>query len=315
MAQRPFLFAENFIANAVGQNYTVALIIGKYHLDSLTANNADPDIAAREAIFQIVYDSLKNAAISKAVDIGDRIDDTASLKDQFKTIREVDLPKWQNLIAAIYPRRSTTFKGFFPQGTNTILKGRIDSKITAVGTLASATLAKPALAAVSAMITGRFNSLTTKRNEQLGEKANITGTIGAQVLAIAAMCDAHFIDHGLVITKYSNNPAKIASFIDVVNIQKHVHDSTYDGTVNGEKTKTALVHKFTAASTFSVTVTEKCQIWVIDKSNNPVKPAGVTIMANTPTTVSFPAAGNPADRVVQLKNLTTNKCTYQIIVS
>lgn len=312
---RPWIFADNFIANAIGQNYTLSLVIAKFHLDALTANNADPEIAAREVVFQGLYDNLVNSDTTKGVTVGGRITDTRSLKEQFKTVEQVDLPLWQNMIKAVYPERSATYLGFFPRGNNTINKGRIDSKIEAIGILAAATLANGSLNAVSALITTRFTNLNAKRNVQLGKKSTILGLTSTQIFAIAAMCKAHFIDHGLVITKYPDNSTKISSFTDVVNLQKHVHSNTYEGTVNGNKTKTTLKHDFTPASTFAVTCNVDALVWVIDSKNNIVKPAGVRILANTPTTVGFPAAGNPAHRVMQLKNLTVAKGKYQIIVS
>ena len=315
MAERTWIFGNNFITSGVGKNYTVALVVAKYHLDALTANNSDPDIAAREVIFQGLYDALVLADTSKGVGTGGRITDTRSLKDQFTTVVKTDLPLWQNMIASVYPRSSATFLGFFSRGVKDITTGRIDSKIAAVKTLGAATLANGSLAAVSALITARFNNLNSKRNQQLGKKSTITGLTATQLTAIANMCDAHFIDHGLVITKFSTQPLKIGSFTDFTTMQNHVHANTYEGTVNGNKTKTALKHNFTLTSTFTVTSEQDIQVWVIDSKNNPVKPTGVRIPAGIPTIVGFPAAGNPADRVVQVKNLTAVKGKYTIVVS
>ncbi len=314
MSATNFIFSQNFISNAVRNNYTIALIISEFHLNALTANNSDADIAAREVIFQTAHNNLVSADVSKDVTIGGRITDTASLKDQFTTIRTTELPLWQNMIAAVAPRRSAIFKGFFPNGVNTILQGRIDAKIEAVKTLAAATLANGSLNAVSALITTRYNALIAKRNAQLGKKSTISGLTGAQEAAIAAMCEAHFYDHGLMITKFTNNPSKIESFIDVANLYKQAHGSTYNGTVHGSKIKTALTHKFTASSTFTVTATQDCQVWVIDTAKNIVKPTGMFVPAGVPTIIKFPDAGNSAHRVVQIKNLTLNSATYTMVL-
>ena len=308
-----WMFSDNFIINGIRDSYILALIVAKFHLDALTANNSDPDIAAREVIFQGKYDTLKAANLSKGVDTGDRIEDTATLAEQFQTIMTIEMPLWQSMIIPIAPRRSAVYKGLFPNGVDDIEKGRIEDKIEAVEILAAATLAK-GMPAVSGLITTRFNALTATRNSQLGLKSTIGGTIGDQKAAILDMCIAHFFDHGLVITKFTTNPKKIASFTDYVSMQNHVHSTTYEGTVNGEKTKTSLKHNFTPTSTMEVLSTVDMQIWVIDSAKNPVKPVGVFIPANTPTIVRFPAAGNPANRIVQVKNLTTLKGKYQIIV-
>jgi hypothetical protein len=315
MADRIWIFADNFIANAVGQNYTKAVVIAKYHLDALTANNADVEIAAREVIFQGLYNNLTGAATTKGVATGGRITDTRTLEEQFLTVAQVELPLWQGMIVPVAPKRSATYLGFFPRGSDGITKGRIDSKITAIGVLAAATLANGSLNAVSALITTRLNALIAKRNSQLGKKSTIEGLTGSQILAIAAMCNAHFIDHGLVITKFPANPSKIASFTDVENLQTHVHANTYEGTVNGEKTKTAAKHDFTDVSTFTITPTVDMQVWVIDSSKNIVKPTGVFIPAGIPKVVGFPALGNSANRVVQVKNLTLVKGEYTIVFS
>lgn len=314
MSTLPFPYSQNFIKKAVGENYTLAVVASEFHLNSLTANNSDTDIAAREVIFQTLHNNLIAAGVSKDVTIGGRITDTASLEDQFTTIRTVELPLWQNMIAAVAPRRSAIFKGLFPAGVNTILKGRIDVKIEAVKTLAAATLANGSLNAVSALISTRYTALLNKRNAQLSKKSTISGLTGAQVAAIAAMCEAHFYDHGLMITKFTNNPSKIESFIDVANLYKPAHGNTYTGTVHGSKIKTALTHKFTATSTFTVTATQDCQVWVIDKAKNIVKPTGMFVPAGVPTIIKFPDAGNSAHRVVQIKNLTLNSATYTMVL-
>jgi hypothetical protein len=310
MSASTFPFSKNFIANGVGDNYSKALIISEFHLNALTANNADADIAARETIFQTLHNNLVAADVSKDVAVGGRITDTASLEDQFKTIRTEELPLWQTMISNVYPRRSATFKGLFPAGTDTILKGKIDVKIEAMKTLAAATLAKGTLNAVSALITTRYNALLAKRNAQLGKKSTISGLTGAQRAAIAAMCSAHFCDHGIVISKYYDNPSKIESFIDVINLQRHPHSSTYTGTVHGSKIKTALKHNFTTSSLFTVTASQDCKVWVIDSAKNPLKPTGVNVPANVPTIITFPEAGNWAHRVVQIKNMTTISASY-----
>ena len=310
-----WLFAANFIANAIGINYTIALIIAKFHLDALGANNADPDWAAREGIFQIKYDTLVDAAVSKDVTTGGREADTATLKEMFQTITATELPLWQNQIAAVYPAKSTAYKAFFPRGVADITEGRMDNKIKAVQALAKATLDDGGLGAVSALITTRFDELNKKRHGQLIKKSTITGTIGDQIAAIADMCDAHFIDHGIAISKYSTDPKKIQSFVDLVTLQQHEHSLTYAGIVNGTKLKTAFKRKYTLKTNFLVTSTVDVQVWVIDSSKNIVKPTGVFIPANTPTNVGFPPVGNVLNRVFQVKNLTATKGQYTIVIS
>ncbi len=310
-----WLYAANFIANAIGINYTIALIIAKFHLDALNANNADPDWAAREVIFQTKYDTLVNAAVSKDVTTGGRKADTATLAEMFQTITATELPLWQNQIAAVYPAKSTAYKAFFPRGVADITEGRMDNKIKAVQALAKATLDDGGLGAVSALITTRFNALNKRRHVQLVKKSTITGTIGDQIAAIADMCDAHFVDHGIAISKYSTDPKKIQSFVDLVTLQQHEHSLTYAAIVNGKKIKTAFKRKYTLKTNFLITSTVDIQVWVIDKSKNIIKPTGVFIPAGVPTNVGFPPIGNVLNRVFQVKNLTATKGEYTIVIS
>lgn len=314
MAKKPWIFSTNFIANGIGNNYTLALVMAKFHLEALTVNNADPEIAIRETIFETLYNNLLNADVTKGVSTGERIESTATVEEIFQFIIDTDLPLWQNQIAAVYPRKSATYKGLFNGGNKVFESGRIELRIKAVETLANATLAKGTLDAVSALITIRFNALDAARNTQLGLKSTITGLSATQITAINMMTDAHFIDHGLVITKFSQEPKKIASFTDVQSLQNHIHSDTYVGTVNASKTKTAVKrHDFIATSTFSVTSTMDMQIWVIDSSNNIIKPEGILIQANITKEVGFPGLGNFENRVVQVKNLSLVKGFYEIV--
>ncbi len=310
-----WIFSNNFIANAVRDNYLLALVIAKYHLDALIANMADADILARKVIFEVLYDTLVKADITKTKTKDSGTGFTASLKVLFKQIVDIHLPLWQNKIAQVYPVKTSKYKSFFPNGNKPFESGRIESKIKAVEVLAAATLADPALAAVSALISAFLVDLNATRNDQLTAQSTFKGLISTQQKAIDEMCDAHFIDHGLAITKYSKNPKKIASFTDVQNLQYHQHDTTYMGTVNGEKTKTAFVHKSTAATTFSVSSNVDVQVWVINKADNVIKPTGVKVLAGVPTVVGFPALGNVNNRVFQIKNLTTDKGIYSITIS
>jgi len=309
-----WIFSDNFIANAIRDNYLLALVIAKYHLDALIANMADADILARKVIFEVLYDTLVKADITKNKTKGSGTGFTASLKVLFKQIVDIHLPLWQNKIAQVYPVKTSKYKSFFPNGNKPFESGRIESKIKAVEVLAAATLADPALAAVSALISAFLVDLNATRDDQLQAQSTVKGLISAQQKAIDEMCDAHFIDHGIAISKYSKEPKKITSFTDVKNLQRHQHDATYMGTVNGEKIKTAFVHKSTTATTFSVSSNVDVQVWVINKADNVIKPIGVKVLAGVPTVVGFPALGNVNNRVFQIKNLTTDKGIYSITI-
>jgi hypothetical protein len=303
MAERPWMFAENFITNGVGDNYTLALVVAKFHLAALHANNDDPEILAREAIFQLLYDTLSGDAVIKKKTIGDRITDSRSLKQIFADIVTIDLPLWQNMIKIVHPAISDQYVGMFPNGNEDINGGRIDNKILAVEALATATLADGALPAVTLLLDAMVLTLNTARNKQLGKKTIIKGIPGYQKIAIAAMCDAHFIDHGIVISKYSKNPGKIASFTDTESIKNHPHSDTYTITVNKGKVKTGLIHKNTVDTTYKVTSTEDAEVWVIDSAKNIIKPTGIFIPKEVETLAKFPALGNVANRVFQIRNL------------
>jgi hypothetical protein len=316
MASRPWMFGENFIANAVGDNYTLALVVAKFHLAALRANNADPEILAREGIFQLLYTDLVNKSVTKKKTIGDRITDSRSLKQIFKDIETTDLPLWQNMIKIVRTARSPQYAGMFPNGNADINEGRIENKILAVEALAAATLADGLLADVTVLLDAMVITLNTARDKQLGKKTIIKGIPGFQKVAIANMCDAHFIDHGIVISKYSANPDKIASFTDVESIKNHVHSDTYTITVNKDKVKTGIVHKNTVDTTYAVTSTEDAQVWVIDSAKNIIKPTGVFIPAGIPTVAKFPGLGKVTDRVFQIKNLNPLlKATVTVVVT
>ena len=70
--KKVWLFSDNFIFNAVKDNFTKALKISKFHFDALTEKQADPGIAPLLASFAPVHTALENSESGKAIALGQR---------------------------------------------------------------------------------------------------------------------------------------------------------------------------------------------------------------------------------------------------
>ena len=56
-------------------------------------------------------------------------------------------------------------------------------------------------------------------------------------------------------------------------------------------------------------------VWIIDKAKNIIKPTGILISAGIATNVGFPAIGDVSLRIFQVKNLTSTKGKYTVVIS
>jgi hypothetical protein len=117
------------------------------------------------------------------------------------------------------------------------------------------------------------------------------------------MCDAHFANHGVIVSLFSKYPKMIQTFTDTQTLQSKTHQQIYNNTANPNKIKTVAVKKVTANSKIIVTANVDMMIWVNDKAKNKNHPIGFYIPANTTTEATFPWLGNPAHRVFQVHNL------------
>ena len=305
--------AENFIRTGIDGSYTKALIISTYHFNALFAQKAIAAIASLLADYTPIHQLLLDSSSIKSGSVGDRMGDTQAKNKLFKELAQLHLPEWQRLIGNIYGKKTTKYKALFSNGVKPFNRGSIENRISAIKTLRDKCSKDGSLAAVAALISTFYISIYAARKNQLGEKSNLGTGISNQQNAIESVCVAHFSNHGFIVYMYSDNPKKIASFTDWQTLQAHTHSKEYAAVVNSGKVKTIAVRKVDVLSKVMVIATVDVQIWVIDKAANKAKPTGIFIKANTPIIGMFPALGNPANRVFQLKNLSlTEKGNYSV---
>jgi hypothetical protein len=315
-----FLYSQNFILKALEEKYSLAPKVSLYHLNALTANQADPDINAMRILFAPVHTVLTNASSEKSTDIGQRIGFTGTLNSLFENLISTHLPAWQQEMRNTYAANTNEYKAFFPFGNKPFTDGRIEDKLNAVKALRDQCTADAAAAiqAVGVTVGAYYTLLLNARNAQLGKKVEVGGDRDAQQNAIKAMCVLHFSNWGKLIGKFPENQTLLNSFIDVQTLQRIAHSSLYEGTANPLQIKKVCTHRFAPVSTIVVTNdgTTDFKLWLAESAKSTVHPAGVTVPAGTVNMViQVVNLGNPTHRVLMLQNLDpAADASYEIYV-
>lgn len=300
-----WMYAENFISNGVAGNYTKALAVAKYHYNALSAARQIPEIDTIFLTFEVIYNELFRFSVAKAGSVGTLKGHTLTKDKLFAELTAIQLPQWQQLIGNIHSRLTPEFIDLFPDGLTPYHNETMENKLLLLATLLKKCQDDEALAAVAALI-DTFNIKIAKACKvQGGDVATVATNISNQKQAVEAMCDAHFANHGVIISIFYKHPKLIKTFTDTRTLQSKVHKPIYNNTANPNKIKTVAVKKATAETKIIVTADADVMVWVNDKAKNKNHPVGIFIPANTPTEAGFTGLGNPANRVFQIHNLST----------
>jgi hypothetical protein len=298
-----WMYADNFISNGVKGNYTRALAISSYHYRALYANRANPKINALLLTFTPIHKALISFSSAKKGALGTRKSDNVAKDRLFSSLTSTALPEWQRLIGNVYMKKTPQFLKLFPNGLTPFHRQSESNKLLLIATLLKKCQADASLSAVAALISTFYTKIKNACSVRGGDNTTVSFGISNQKQAIDAMCDAHFANHGIIISLFSKQPKMIKSFTDVETLQIKVHSAVYNNTVNANKIKKVAVKKVTADSKIIVTSNVDMMVWVNDKAKNKNHPEGVFIPAKTPTEATFPGLGNPKHRVFQVKNL------------
>jgi hypothetical protein len=306
--------AENFVRNGVRGNYRVALTVSTYHFNALT-KGADtiPALIPVLSTYTPVHQAVVDFSSVKKVKIGDRIGDTETKDEILLDMTQNELPEWQRLFGNVYRKKTTKWKSAFPFGTSPFYVGTIEERISAVKALRDYCLADVLLEAIGDLISSFYTAVLAARSTQTGEKTGVGIIIGGQKETIETMCVLQFGDYGTIVSLRPDDTDFIKSFIDWVTLQQHEHAPIYEGKVNKNKIKMAVTKKMTSETKIEVTSDVDLQVWVNNSVNNKAHPAGGFVQAGVPTQLTFPTLGNPANRVLQIQNLSlTTQGNYSI---
>jgi hypothetical protein len=306
--KKGFQPTQNFIANAVRNNYRKAMQVSTYHINALTAEQSDPDIAALLAAYTPVHSALSDLLSEKSQDTGSRISRTQRVKNLLKELSHTHVPDWQQAIGNTYRRRSPGFTSLFPSGTKVFSNGSIESRIAATDALAKACLAdsSAAVQAVGATISAFYNTLLDARSAQSGKKSEVGTDIAQYRTAIDNMCTAQFANVGMLIYKFAANPIRVNAFLDLTELKQHPHSGIYKGMVHAGRKKKVCVAKMHASGTLTITNHSDAdmRLWLAKTSKSKVHAMGIVIPKRT-SSMQIPVAqiGQSAHRVLMMENL------------
>jgi hypothetical protein len=274
-----------------------------YHLNALRVARVHPAIDTIFLTFEVIYSSLLSFSGAKVGSVGTLKSHTLSKDLLFEQLTTIQLPEWQRLIGNIYGRLTPAFINLFPNGTTVFHNGTMENKLLLLATLLKKCQGDTHLTAIATLI-NTFNIKIVKAcTVQGGDVSTVAQNISNQKQAVEAMCDAHFANHGVIVSLFPKYPKMIQTFTDTQTLQSKTHQPIYNNTANPNKIKTVAVKKVTALSKIIVTANVDMMIWVNDKAKNKNHPVGFFIPANTTTEATFPWLGNPAHRVFQVHNL------------
>lgn len=200
------------------ESIKTALTLTQDHLAKLTANEADPDIAAMKTAYLIVHNTFITAYNQLNSKLGIYHGQTQSFEEMLAEMGGTKLNEWRGQVFAVFPEGSSEATAIFPRDRQPFQKDTYDQRVEAVETL-SITLAtyttKPTLVALSTAVNAYYITLTGARALQQTDEGSVETLRTNLKAAHKLMCDGMYKDLGLLMAKYYQTPETVENYFDL----------------------------------------------------------------------------------------------------
>ncbi len=223
MSTRPWQYLINtFYVNTV-ESIKNALSLTLDHLAKLTANEADPEIAAIKAAYQPVHDAFITAYNQLQSKLGLYHGKTQTFEEMMKELSHTTLNVWRGQVFFIFPEGTADATAIFPQDRQPFQTGTYDQRVEAVHTLATTLgtyTTQPALLALGVNVQAYYLTLTGARALQQTDEGSVE-TLRSNLKEMhVLLCNGLYRNLGLLMAKYSATPLRVADYYDLTLLRK-----------------------------------------------------------------------------------------------
>lgn len=197
------------------------LTLATNHEGKLTANQADPVVAAILAVFTAILQSYRATDINLRSALGFYKGETQSVESMFKQLTEVVLPAWEGQIFYYYPKGTSTATQLFPQNHTPFNSGTYESRIQAIATLALGCNALPNLGPISVIITAFHVQISSARALQLSDgEGKVELLRDLRETARVTVCQHMYGNLGLLMNHHRTDPLEVNRYFDFSLLRK-----------------------------------------------------------------------------------------------
>ncbi len=214
MQTRPWSFLSNPFQTATNGSFIKAMLISTTLDAALNAAKADAAILVLYNLYHPIHVAYKAAYDAWYLQNATQISGTANMQALIDGLTN-NVNQWDAKVQVLFPKNTSAYKGFFPNGHSPFQSGSDVERIAAVGALDAALALVVPVPAVHADVDAYYQQLLAAINVHDGQMST-TGskstTLEAQRIA---MCNGQYTVLGGLMQKYSTNTAPIASFFNL----------------------------------------------------------------------------------------------------
>jgi len=219
---------NSFAVNTV-RSYKKALSLGTDHLARLTANNADPVVAAMEVAFAPVLQAYVAAEQNLSAALGDYKGETMTVEELFEELRETQLPYWEGQVFYHFPKGKPSALQLFPNGRTTFGTGTYEQRILAIKTLGDKCALIAALVPLSVNVLAFHTQMASARAlQQSAGEGQVALLRNLRESAWEVMCSEMYGNLGLLMHHHRTDPKQAERYFDL-QLLRMKGDSGEDG--------------------------------------------------------------------------------------
>ncbi|MCF8257483.1 MAG: hypothetical protein K9J06_08025 [Flavobacteriales bacterium] len=198
------------------KSFKKALSQGTDHLAKLTANNADPVVAAMEATFAPVLQAYTGAEQNLSAALGDYKGETMSVEELFDELLETHLPYWEGQVFYHFPKGTAQALQIFPKGRTTFNEGTYEQRILAIKTLGDKCAQTPPLGPLSINVLSFHTLIASARAlQQSAGEGQVALLRDLRESAWAVMCSEMYGNLGLLMHHHRTDPKQVERYFDL----------------------------------------------------------------------------------------------------
>jgi hypothetical protein len=242
MAKKPWMFGENFIANALGHNVDKTVKVSTWHLGALNvAKDTYPDFIPYYDEYKTEHDIFINLVNTEGSDVTGRKADVKGLVELLVQLSSTDVEEMDRLLVKVYKRKSTEFLKVMPSHAP-MQTGSQESRIGGVAQVLKNIGTDAALDELKAYVILVHDALVAADSEKSGDKYEVSAEKSPIHEAIDTIADMQFINYGRAVAKWSKYPSKISALFDLINLQQHPFSGDKSGLIPEGPAKKVVIH-------------------------------------------------------------------------
>ncbi len=215
---------NSFIVNT-RRSYKKALSLGTDHLAKLTANNADPVVAAIEATFGPVLQAYVTTEQNLSAALGDYKGETMTVEQLFDELSATRLAYWEGQVFYHFPKGSVQATQLFPKGRSSFYDGTYEQRILAIKTLGNKCAQIATLQPLSLNVLAFHTQMASARAlQQSSGEGQVALLRDLRQSAWTVMCNEMYGNLGLLMHHHRTDPRQVERYFDLQLLRTKAED-------------------------------------------------------------------------------------------